>query len=108
MHSQFVLILDWRKLFGRCHLRFADDTNPAKEEQAYIDAIMRDVQWLGFKWSGDVRYASNYFQQFYDWAVHLIQQGKAYVCHLSADETRQYRGTLTEPGSNSPFRGSQC
>jgi len=84
-------------------LRF-DDTNPAKEDQEYIDAIMRDVQWLGFSWEGDVRYASSYFQQYYEWAVYLIEQGKAYVCHLSAEQTREYRGTLTEPGKDSPYR----
>lgn len=88
---------------GYCTLRF-DDTNPAKEDQEYIDAIIRDIQWLGFKWEGDIRFASNYFQQFYEWAVYLIEQGKAYVCHLSAEETREYRGTLTEPGKNSPYR----
>lgn len=88
---------------GVCHLRF-DDTNPAKEDQEYIDAIMRDVKWLGFSWEGDVRYASSYFQQYYEWAVYLIEQGKAYVCHLTAEQTREYRGTLTEPGKNSPYR----
>ena len=88
---------------GECHLRF-DDTNPAKEEQAYIDAIIKDIEWLGYQWAGEVRYASSYFQQLYDWAVHLIEQDKAYVCHLSAEETREYRGTLTEPGKNSPYR----
>ena len=88
---------------GDCHLRF-DDTNPAKEDQAYIDAIVRDVEWLGYRWSGDIRYASRYFQQLYDWAIYLIEAGKAYVCHLSADETREYRGTLTEAGKNSPYR----
>ena len=88
---------------GGCNLRF-DDTNPAKEDQEYIDAIMRDVQWLGFTWEGEVRYASSYFQQFYEWAVYLIEQGKAYVCHLSAEQTREYRGTLTDPGKDSPYR----
>lgn len=88
---------------GVCNLRF-DDTNPAKEDQEYIDAIMRDVKWLGFSWDGDVRYASSYFQQYYEWAVYLVEQGKAYVCHLSAEQTREYRGTLTEPGKNSPYR----
>ena len=88
---------------GVCNLRF-DDTNPAKEDQEYIDAIMRDVQWLGFSWDGDVRYASSYFQQLYEWAINLIEQGKAYVCHLSAEQTREYRGTLTEPGIDSPYR----
>ena len=88
---------------GVCHLRF-DDTNPAKEEQEYIDAIKDDIQWLGFQWDGDVRYASDYFEQLYAWAVHLIEQGKAYVCDLSPNQAREYRGSLTEPGKNSPFR----
>ena len=88
---------------GVCHLRF-DDTNPAKEEQEYIDAIKDDVRWLGFQWDGEVRYASDYFEQLYEWAVHLVEQGKAYVCDLSADQAREYRGSLTEPGKNSPFR----
>ena len=88
---------------GRCNLRF-DDTNPEKESQEYIDSIQEDVRWLGYSWSGDVRYASSYFQQFYDWALHLIDQGLAYVCDLSPDEAREYRGSLTEPGRNSPFR----
>jgi len=88
---------------GRCHLRF-DDTNPAREEQEYIDAIQRDVRWLGFQWDGNVRYTSDYFEQLYDWAVHLIEAGKAYVDDLSADEMRDYRGTLTQPGRDSPFQ----
>jgi glutaminyl-tRNA synthetase len=88
---------------GDCHLRF-DDTNPAKEEQAYIDAIKEDVSWLGFKWAGEVRYASDYFDQLYAWAQHLIREGKAYVDDLSPDEIREYRGTLTEPGRPSPWR----
>ncbi len=88
---------------GRCHLRF-DDTNPEKESQEYIDAIEADVVWLGFEWHGDVRFASSYFQQLYDWAVVLVEQGNAYVCDLSAEQARQYRGTLTEPGRNSPHR----
>lgn len=88
---------------GLCNLRF-DDTNPAKEDQEYIDAIIEDVRWLGFNWAGEVRYASAYFDQLYLWAVHLIKQGHAYVCHLTADEAREYRGTLKEPGRNSPFR----
>lgn len=88
---------------GDCHLRF-DDTNPAKEDQEYIDAIICDVEWLGYQWKGEVRYASSYFQQLYEWAIYLIEQGLAYVCHLSAEETREYRGTLTEPGKNSPYR----
>ncbi|WP_372862263.1 glutamine--tRNA ligase/YqeY domain fusion protein [Spongiibacter sp.] len=88
---------------GHCHLRF-DDTNPAKEEQAYIDAIQEDIHWLGYQWSGPVRYASDYFDTLYDYALELIRAGKAYVCELSADQAREYRGTLTEPGRNSPFR----
>lgn len=88
---------------GRCNLRF-DDTNPEKECPEYIKAIEADVRWLGYRWDGDVRYASSYFQQLYDWAVHLVQQGDAYVCDLSADEAREYRGTLTEPGRDSPYR----
>ena len=88
---------------GVCNLRF-DDTNPEKESQVFIDAIQADVKWLGYKWDGEVRYASSYFQQFYEWALHLIDEGKAYVCDLSADEARDYRGTLTSPGKNSPYR----
>jgi len=88
---------------GRCNLRF-DDTNPEKEEDEYVRAIEADVNWLGFQWSGDVHYASDYFPQLYDWAVHLVNTGKAYVCELSAEDTRLYRGTLTEPGKNSPYR----
>ena len=88
---------------GECHLRF-DDTNPEKESQVFIDAIQEDVRWLGYQWHGEVRYASSYFQQLYDWALHLIDQGDAYVCDLSADEAREYRGSLTEAGRNSPHR----
>jgi glutaminyl-tRNA synthetase len=88
---------------GECHLRF-DDTNPAKEDQEYIDAIESDVKWLGFEWAGAVRYASDYFDQLHDWAVDLIKSGKAYVDDLSPDQAREYRGSLTEPGKNSPFR----
>src|SRR5256886_12953202 len=88
---------------GRCHLRF-DDTNPAKEEQEYIDAIKRDVRWLGFDWGAHLHHASDYFEQLYQWAEHLIRQGKAYVDDQSQDEMRAARGTLTEPGQNSPYR----
>jgi len=88
---------------GRCHLRF-DDTNPTKEEQEYIDAIKRDVRWLGFDWGPYLYYASDYFEQLYDWAEHLIRAGKAYVDDLPAEEMRAMRGTLTEPGRNSPYR----
>ena len=88
---------------GRCHLRF-DDTNPTKEEQEYIDAIERDVRWLGFDWGEYLYYASDYFEQLYEWAEYLILHGKAYVDDQSQDEMRATRGTLTEPGQNSPFR----
>jgi glutaminyl-tRNA synthetase len=89
---------------GRCHLRF-DDTNPTREEQAYIDAIMRDVRWLGFDWGEHLYHASDYFEQLYDWAEHLIRAGKAYVDDQSQAEMRSSRGTLREPGVDSPFRG---
>ncbi|MES2752472.1 MAG: glutamate--tRNA ligase family protein, partial [Pseudomonadota bacterium] len=88
---------------GRCHLRF-DDTNPTKEEQEYIDAIERDVRWLGFDWGEHLHFASDYFEQLYVWAQHLIRNGKAYVDDQSQEEIRLNRGTLTEPGKNSPFR----
>ena len=88
---------------GRCHLRF-DDTNPTKEEQEYIDAIERDVRWLGFDWGKHLYHASDYFERLYGWAEDLIRAGKAYVDDQSQDEIRANRGTLTEPGKNSPFR----
>ncbi|MCB1670195.1 MAG: glutamine--tRNA ligase/YqeY domain fusion protein [Gammaproteobacteria bacterium] len=88
---------------GHCNLRF-DDTNPAKESQEYVDAIKENILWLGFQWQGEVRYASNYFDQLYDFAVQLINSGKAYVCSLSPHQAREFRGTLTEPGRNSPDR----
>ncbi len=88
---------------GRCHLRF-DDTNPTREEQEYIDAIKTDVHWLGFDWGEHLFHASDYFEQLYEWAEHLIRAGKAYVDDQSATEMRVNRGTLTEPGKNSPFR----
>ncbi len=87
---------------GICHLRF-DDTNPAKEDQEYIDAIQDDVRWLGYEWGGEMRYASNYFDQFYAWAQHLIRNGKAYVCDLNAEQASEYRGWATKPGRISPF-----
>ncbi|MBV9088026.1 MAG: glutamine--tRNA ligase/YqeY domain fusion protein [Acidobacteriaceae bacterium] len=87
---------------GRTNLRF-DDTNPEKEEQEYVDSIMEDVRWLGFQWEG-LFYASDYFDRLYDWAIKLIKDGKAYVDDLSAEEIRSYRGNLTEPGTNSPYR----
>ena len=92
-----------REFGGRCHLRF-DDTNPAKEEQEYIDSIMESVRWLGFDWGEHLYYASDNFEQLYQWAVHLIAGGKAYVEDLNAEQIRAYRGTLTEPGVESPFR----
>ncbi|ADW18625.1 glutaminyl-tRNA synthetase [Desulfobulbus propionicus DSM 2032] len=86
-----------------CHLRF-DDTNPDKESTEYVESIQRDVRWLGFDWGEHRYYASDYFDQLHDFAVQLIGMGKAYVCHLSSDEIRAYRGTLTEPGKESPYR----
>jgi len=88
---------------GRCHLRF-DDTNPTKEEQEYIDAIERDVRWLGFDWGAHLYHASDYFEQLYEWAEYLIREGKAYVDDQSPHDMRATRGTLTEPGTNSPYR----
>ncbi len=88
---------------GQCNLRF-DDTNPTKEEVEYVESIQADVRWLGFNWEDRLFYASDYFEQFYQYAVHLIKDGKAYVCDLSAEEIRQHRGTLTEPGKDSPYR----
>ncbi len=88
---------------GRCHLRF-DDTNPVKEEQEYIDAIKADVRWLGFDWGAYEYYASDYFEKLYGFAESLIEKGLAYVCDLSADQIREHRGTLTEPGRESPYR----
>ncbi len=92
-----------REFGGLCNLRF-DDTNPCKEDVEYVDSIMEDVRWLGFDWEDRLYYASDYFEQLYEWAVQLIQAGKAYVCDLTADEVREHRGTLTEPGRNSPYR----
>jgi glutaminyl-tRNA synthetase len=88
---------------GVCHLRF-DDTNPTKEEQEYIDSIIKDVRWLGFDWGEHLYYASDYFEQMYEYALQLIKLGRAYVCDLNADEIREHRGTLTKPGKNSPYR----
>jgi glutaminyl-tRNA synthetase len=87
---------------GICNLRF-DDTNPAKEEQEYVDAILNDIRWLGYQWD-NLFFASDYFEQIYQFAVDLIRKGKAFVCNLSADQMREYRGTLTEPGRESPYR----
>ncbi len=88
---------------GLCNLRF-DDTNPEKEDINYVNSIKEDVQWLGFNWDGDIKYSSNYFDILYGYAVELINKGLAYVCFLTADQAREYRGTLTEPGKNSPYR----
>ncbi|BAF61047.1 MAG: glutamine--tRNA ligase/YqeY domain fusion protein [Pelotomaculum sp.] len=88
---------------GLCNLRF-DDTNPAKEDEEYVESIKEDVKWLGFDWDGRLFYASDYFEKMYQYAVQLIKAGKAYVCDLSAEEIREYRGTLTEPGRESPYR----
>lgn len=88
---------------GKCNLRF-DDTNPVKEDVEYVDSTKQDVEWLGFQWEGEPRYASDYFDQLYGYAIELINKGLAYVCELSPEEIREYRGTLTEPGKNSPYR----
>ena len=92
-----------RDFNGLCNLRF-DDTNPFKEDVEYVDSIMEDVRWLGFDWDDRLYYASDYFEQIYQWAVQLIKAGKAYVCDLDSDQVRETRGTLTAPGKNSPFR----
>lgn len=91
------------KYKGLCNLRF-DDTNPCKEEMEYVDSIREDVRWLGFDWQDREYFASDYFEQLHDWAVQMIQAGQAFVCDLTPDQVRQYRGTLTEPGRNSPYR----
>ncbi len=88
---------------GVCSLRF-DDTNPAKEEEEYVDAIMEDIKWLGYDWEDRLFFASDYFDQLYDFALEMIKAKKAYIDDLSADEIREYRGTLTEPGKDSPYR----
>jgi len=99
IHLNFGLA---KEFGGQCNLRF-DDTNPSKEETEYVDSIIEDVRWLGGEWAG-IYYASDYFDQLYAWAVQLIESGKAYVCDLSAEEVRKTRGTLTEPGQESPYR----
>src|SRR5947207_8154865 len=88
---------------GKTNLRF-DDTNPSKEEVEYVDSIIRDVRWMGFEWEGIPLYASDYFQQLYDWAIELIKKGKAFVCDLTPEQIREYRGTPSEPGRESPYR----
>ncbi|MEE9186672.1 MAG: glutamine--tRNA ligase/YqeY domain fusion protein [Bacteroidota bacterium] len=100
IYLNFGIARDYNAL---CNLRF-DDTNPTKEEVKYVEEIKRDVRWLGFDWEDREYYASDYFEQLYKYAVQLIKKGKAYVCDLSADEIREYRGTLTEPGKDSPYR----
>ena len=104
-HAKAICLNFWiaEEFGGRCHLRF-DDTNPTKEEQAYIDAIVRDVAWLGFDWGRHRYHASDYFERLYEWAEHLIRAGQAYVDDQSQEEMRATRGTLTEPGTDSPFR----
>lgn len=91
-----------QKYQGHCNLRF-DDTNPSREEQRYVDSIQHDIEWLGFQWD-ELCFASDYFEQLYEWATQLVSQGDAYICDLTGDEVREYRGTLTEPGRNSPYR----
>ena len=92
-----------RDYAGRCHLRF-DDTNPSKEEVEYVESIKADVRWMGFDWGEHLYFASDYFEQLYNFAEDLIKAGKAYVDSLTADEIREHRGTLTAPGKNSPYR----
>ena len=103
-HAKAICIdfLTAKKFGGKCNLRF-DDTNPTKEDTEYVDSIQNDIRWLGFSWDA-LRYASSYFETFYDCAVRLIRAGKAYVCDLTAEQMREYRGTLTEPGTESPYR----
>jgi glutaminyl-tRNA synthetase len=96
----FGLAAEYR---GFCNLRF-DDTNPIKEEMEYVESIKQDIHWLGFDWEDRLFFASDYFEMLYTYAMQLVQKGKAYVCDLSASEIREYRGTLTEPGKNSPYR----
>ena len=90
---------------GYCNLRF-DDTNPSNEDIEYVNSIKNDVRWLGFNWNEEIKFSSNYFQQFYECALELIKKELAYVCFLSSEEIREYRGTLKKPGKNSPFRNS--
>ena len=96
----FGLAQDYK---GKCNLRF-DDTNPAKEDMEFVDSIKSDVRWLGFEWNGEIQYSSNYFPKFYEYAIELINKSLAYICFLTSDETREYRGTLKEAGKNSPYR----
>ena len=96
----FGIAADYNSL---CNLRF-DDTNPEKEEQEYVDSITDNVRWLGWDWQDRLYFASDYFEQMYQYAVQLVKAGKAYVCDLNADGVREYRGTLTQPGKESPYR----
>ncbi|MBO4962476.1 MAG: glutamine--tRNA ligase, partial [Clostridia bacterium] len=91
-----------KKYDGKCNL-FFDDTNPSKEKTEYVEAIKKDIEWLGFKWF-EMHYASDFFDQIFNFALKLVKEGKAYVCDLTADQIRETRGTLTEPGKNSPYR----
>ncbi len=91
---------------GKCNLRF-DDTNPSKEDVEFVNSIKEDVKWLGFDWEGEVKYSSNYFNKFFECAMELTNKGLAYVCFLSSDEIREYRGTLKKPGINSPYRDTE-
>lgn len=100
----FGLALEYQ---GHCNLRF-DDTNPAKEDMEYVESIQRDVKWLGFDWSGEIRYSSGYFEQFYQYAMELVDKGLAYVCFLDMEQQREYRGTLTEVGKPSPYRDTSA
>ena len=104
-HAKSILLNSGiaKKYGGQFNLRF-DDTNPTKEKEEFVDSIIKDVEWLGADFRGEVLYASNYFDQMYEAAIKLIKKGKAYVDDLSAEEIREYRGTLTEPGKNSPYR----
>lgn len=88
---------------GKCNLRF-DDTNPSREETEYVDSIIEDIRWLGFDWEDRLFYASDYFEQLYEWAIRLIEKGEAYVDDLGPEQIREYRGTPTEPGRDSPYR----
>ena len=102
MPRRSTSILAWQEFGGQCNLRF-DDTNPSKEETEYVEGIIEDVKWLGGDFGDRIFYASEYFGQLYEWAVQLIRAGKAYVCDLTADQVREQRGTLTEPGQESPI-----
>ena len=103
-HAKAICIdfLAAKKFNGKCNLRF-DDTNPTKEDTEYVDSIQEDIHWLGFQWD-ELRYASSYFDTYYECALKLIRDGKAYVCDLTPEQMREYRGTLTEPGKESPYR----